>query len=67
MEDIQQAMDELLADNPEFTFFETCAEMVKKGEINYDALDDPGVHTLLYQLFARAKTRGQLGRMNQDI
>lgn len=67
MEDIQEAMDELLVANPEFSFFETCAEMVKKGELNYDALEDPGVHVALYQLFQRAKVRGQYGRMNQDI
>lgn len=67
MEDIQEAMDELLADNPEFTFFETCAEMVKKGELNFDALEDPGVHTMLFQLFQRSKVRGQLGRINADI
>lgn len=67
MEELQQVMDELLASKPEWTIWELCSELVKKGDLNFEATQDPNVHTFLYQMFQRAKVRGQAGRMNKDI
>jgi hypothetical protein len=67
MEDLQLVMDELLSTNPEFTFWETCAELVKKGDLNFEATQDPNVHTFLFQLFQKAKVRSLTGRVNKDI
>ena len=67
MEELQQVMDELLASNPEWSFWELCSELVKKGDLNFEATQDPNVHTCLYQMFQRSKVRGQAGRMNKDM
>lgn len=67
MEELQDAMDDLLMANPEMTFFEVSAELAKKGELNAEATQDPSVHVYLSQMFQRAKQKAQSGRMNQDI
>ena len=61
------AMDELLLANPEMTFYEATKELVNKGELNFDALEDPGVHAFVYQMFGNAKRRAQTGRVNKDM
>ena len=67
MDELMMRMEELLAESPEMTFFEACAELVKKGELNYAATEDPGVHAYLYQLYQRAKNKANLGRANKDM
>ena len=67
MEDLQAAMDELLYANPEMTFFEASTELVKKGEINYEATEDPNVHTYLSQIYRRSKILANRGRVNKDM
>lgn len=67
MEEIQQAMDEVLLANPEMTFWEACTELVTKGEINFAATEDANVHTFLYQLFQRAKIKANAERVNKDM
>jgi hypothetical protein len=64
---IQQAFDDILIANPEMTFWEACAELVNKGEINFEATEDPNVHTWLYQLFQRAKIKANAERVNKDM
>jgi hypothetical protein len=64
---LQTAMDEVLVANPEMTFWEACAELVKKGDINFEATEDPAVHTWLYQLFQRAKVKANADRVNKDM
>lgn len=61
------AMDELLVANPEFTFWEACSELVKKGELNFEATEDPNVHAWVYQLFQRSKVRANRDRVNKDM
>jgi hypothetical protein len=61
------AMDELMLANPEMTFFEATKELVNKGELNFEALEDPGVHAFLHQMFGNAKRRAQSGRVNKDM
>lgn len=61
------AMDELLLANPEMTFYEATKELVTKGELNFEALEDPGVHVFVYQMFGNAKRRAQSGRVNKDM
>jgi hypothetical protein len=67
MEELQAQMDELLIANPEMTFYEATKELVNKGELNYDALEDPNAHVFLFQMFQHAKRRGQSGRVNKDM
>lgn len=64
---LQQLMDEVLLANPEMTFREACTELVNKGEINFEATQDPSVHTWLYQLFQRAKVKANADRVNRDM
>jgi hypothetical protein len=66
-EALQQAMDEVVVANPEFTFWETCAELVKKGELNFEATENASVHTWLYQLYQRAKVKANADRVNKDM
>ncbi len=61
------AMDELLLANPEMTFYEATKELVNKGELNFEALEDVGVHTFVSQMFQHAKRRAQSGRVNKDM
>ncbi len=67
MEELQEAMDQVLLANPEMTFFEVCAELVTKGELNFEATEDPSVHVFLHQLFQRAKVRANVGKANLDM
>lgn len=67
MEELQAAMDDLLLANPEMTFYEASKELVKKGELNFDALEDPNVHVFVHQMFSQAKRRAQAGRVNRDM
>jgi hypothetical protein len=67
MEPIQQAMDEILIANPEMTFWEACAEMVNKGELNFEATQDAGVHTFLSELYRRSKIKANADRVNKDM
>lgn len=60
--EIQRAFDEILADSPEMTFFEACAELVKKGELNFEATQDPTVHVFLYNIFRHGKQRANQSR-----
>jgi hypothetical protein len=64
---LQQSMDEIMLANPEMTFWECCAELVKKGEVNFEATENPSVHAWLYQLFQRAKIRANAERVNKDM
>jgi hypothetical protein len=64
---IQQAFDDLLLANPEMSFWEASSELVTKGEINFEATEDPAVHTWLYQLFQRAKIKANADRVNRDM
>jgi hypothetical protein len=64
---VQAAFDDLLLANPEFTFWEACSELVKKGEITFEATENVNVHTWLHQLFQRAKTKANAGRVNGDM
>ena len=59
------AMDELLLANPEMTFYEATKELVNKGELNFDALED--AHAFIYQMFQQSKRRAQSGRVNKDM
>lgn len=67
MEELQAAMDDLLLANPEMTFYEASKVLVNKGELNFDALEDPSVHMFLHQMFQHAKRRAQAGRVNRDM
>jgi len=62
-----QAIENLLASNPEFTFRETCAELVKAGDLDYEGSQDPYVHAALHRCYAAAKARANFGRVNTDI
>ena len=64
---VQAAFDEVLVANPEFTFFEACQELVKKGEINYEATADENVHMWLHQIFQRSKVKANADRVNHDM
>jgi hypothetical protein len=64
---VQAAMDEVVVANPEFTFWEACAELVKKGELNFEATENPNVHVWLYQLYQRSKVRANADRVNKDM
>lgn len=64
---VQQAMNEVMSANPEMTFWECCTELVKKGEINFEATENANVHAWLYQLFQRAKIRANADRVNKDM
>ncbi|MCK6545801.1 hypothetical protein L6R52_08030 [Myxococcota bacterium] len=64
---VQAAFDDVLLANPEFTFWEACSELVKKGEINFEATENPNVHTWLHQLFQRAKVKANADRVNRDM
>lgn len=66
-EQVQQAFDEVLVANPEMTFWEACAELVNKGELNFEATQDPNVHTFIFQLFQRAKIKANADRVNKDM
>lgn len=64
---VQLAFDDVLVANPELTFWEACAELVNKGELNFEATEDPRVHTWLHQLFQRAKIKANADRVNKDM
>ena len=64
---LEKAMEELLSSQPEFTFREICAELVKSGDLEYEATHDPGVHAALYTRFAKSKARSNFGRINTDM
>jgi hypothetical protein len=66
-EEVQKAFDEVLLANPEFTFWEACTELVKKGEIVGEATENVNVHTWLHQIFQRAKIKANSDRVNKDM
>jgi len=67
MELLENAMEELLSAQPELTFRETCAELVKSGDLEYEATHDPYVHAALYSRFAKSKARSNFDRVNTDM
>ena len=64
---VQRSFDDVLLANPEMTFWEACADLVNKGELNFEATEDPAVHTWLYQLYRRAKIKANAERVNRDM
>jgi len=67
MELLEKAMEDLLSSQPELTFRDACAELVKSGDLEYEATHDPYIHAALYRRFASAKARSNFGRVNTDI
>ena len=63
----EKALEELLPGQPEITFREMCAELIKSGDLEYEATHDPYVHAALYGRFAKAKARSNFGRVNTDM
>ena len=59
---LQQAMDEIMVANPEMSFWEVCAELVKKGDLNFEATENANVHTWLYGLFQRSKIKANASK-----
>ena len=64
---LEVQMEEVLFANPEFTFRDCAAELVKKGDLEYQALEDPYLYTALHKRFADVKARVSMGRYNLDI
>ena len=67
MDEVERVMEDVLTGNPEMTFSEVAAELVKKGELEFVLLEDPYVHAWLYTRYAGAKARVNAGRTNTDI
>jgi hypothetical protein len=67
MEEIEQLIEELLMSDPEFTFREVCAELVKKGVLPYEALGDHYLSAALQARYQRSKTLANANRINLDI
>ncbi|MEE2904135.1 MAG: hypothetical protein VYC39_17545 [Myxococcota bacterium] len=64
---VGRAMEEVMFSNPEMTFREICAELVKSGDLIYEVTHDPTVHAALYNLFSKCKARANFGRVNTDM
>lgn len=67
MEEVEQRLDEIMASNPEFTFREAVASLVKAGDLEFIVLEDPYIHAALHSRFALSKSRANDGRLNTDI
>jgi hypothetical protein len=67
MAEIEEAMDEVLSPEPELTFREVAAELVKKGTLEFALLEDPYLHATLYGVYAKCKVRAGMDRANKDI
>jgi len=67
MEEIARQLDEIMSGNPEWTFSEAMAELVKKGALDYAVLEDQYIHAALHSRYTQSKSRANTGRLNLDI
>lgn len=64
---IIEGMEELLTVEPELTFRDVCAELIKKKVLEYDLLQDSYVQAWVYERYAKTRARAMVGRINTTM